>query len=114
MVQRLESERSAGNQSFSRGEWSKAVAAYTRALTIDPTHTRFNALLFCNRAAAHSKHGQLQQVSRRSRRMEGWTSWSGGWRLTPGVGEERGEGEARFSAGGKEDAEDAERRVGGT
>ncbi|KAL3896604.1 MAG: hypothetical protein SGPRY_013234, partial [Prymnesium sp.] len=62
MVQRLESERSAGNHSFSRGEWSKAVAAYTRALTIDPTHTRFNALLFCNRAAAHSKHGQLQQL----------------------------------------------------
>ena len=62
LVQRLENERSAGNEAFKRNEWSGAVAAYTRALAVDPTHARFNALLYCNRGAAHAKNGAVQQA----------------------------------------------------
>jgi DnaJ family protein C protein 7 len=62
LVQRLEAERAAGNDAFKRSDWAGAVAAYTRALGVDPTHARFNALLYCNRGAAHAKNGSLQQA----------------------------------------------------
>ncbi|KAL1522031.1 hypothetical protein AB1Y20_021676 [Prymnesium parvum] len=61
-VQRLEAERNLGNEAFKRGQNAAAAAAYTRALAVDPNHARFNALLYCNRATAHSKLGQLQQA----------------------------------------------------
>ena len=54
IVQRLETERAEGNNAFKRCDWPAAVAAYTRALAVDPTHARFNALLYCNRGAAHA------------------------------------------------------------
>ena len=53
-VQRLETERAEGNSAFKRCDWPAAVAAYTRALAVDPTHARFNAILYCNRGAAHA------------------------------------------------------------
>ena len=62
LVQRLEAERSEGNNAFKRSEWVKAIDAYTRALAVDPTHARFNSLLYCNRGAAHAKNDALQQA----------------------------------------------------
>ena len=62
LAQRLDAERNDGNSAFKRGDWAGAVAAYTRALAVDPSHLKFNALLYCNRAAAHGKQGQLQQA----------------------------------------------------
>ncbi|KOO25985.1 DNAj-like subfamily c member 7 [Chrysochromulina tobinii] len=62
LVQKLETERTAGNNAFKRGDWTQAVEAYTRALAVDPTHARFNALLYCNRGAAHAKNNALQQA----------------------------------------------------
>ena len=62
LVQRLESERCKGNDAFKRGEWATAIDAYTRALAVDPAHARFNAILYCNRGAAHAKDGSLQQA----------------------------------------------------
>ena len=61
-AQRLETERTAGNNAFKRGDWAGAVDAYTRALQVDAGHARFNALLYCNRAAAHAKKGLLSQA----------------------------------------------------
>ena len=92
-AQRLEAERAAGNGAFKRGEWANAAAAYTRALQarawaemprarpphlrlwparsergfhvsqVDPNHSRFNALLYCNRAAANGhRDGMLDQA----------------------------------------------------
>ena len=62
LVQRLESERSTGNKAFKRADWWEAIDAYTRALAIDPTHVRFNAIIYCNRGAAHAKNGSLQEA----------------------------------------------------
>ena len=61
-AQRLETERTAGNNAFKRGDWAGAVDAYTRALQVDAGHARFNALLYYNRAAAHAKKGLLSQA----------------------------------------------------
>jgi len=63
LAQRLEAARSAGNSAFKRGDWEAAVAAYSRALAVDPNHGRFNALLYCNRAAANGRRdGYLDQA----------------------------------------------------
>ena len=62
LVQLLEKERSEGNTAFKQGQWTSAVDSYTRALAVDPTHARFNSLLYCNRGAAHAKNNALQQA----------------------------------------------------
>jgi DnaJ family protein C protein 7 len=62
LAQKLDAERAEGNEAFKRQDWSAAVSAYTRALAVDPSHARFNALLYCNRGAAYGKQSQLQQA----------------------------------------------------
>lgn len=59
LAQRLEVERQAGNAAFKRGEWAAAAAGYTRGLQLDPNNGRFNALLYCNRAAANARRDSL-------------------------------------------------------
>ena len=54
--------RAEGNAAFKRGAWAAAVEAYTRALSVDPGHARFNAILYANRAAAWGHRDKLQQV----------------------------------------------------
>jgi len=58
----LISARAEGNAAFKRGAWAAAVEAYTRALAVDASHARFNALLYANRAAAWSHREKLQQA----------------------------------------------------
>jgi len=53
--------RAEGNAAFKRGAWAAAVEAYTRALSVDPGHARFNAILYANRASAWGHRDRLQQ-----------------------------------------------------
>jgi Flp pilus assembly protein TadD len=48
-VMHAENEKEAGNDAFEAGNFDKAVAAYTRALELQPT----DATLYSNRAAAY-------------------------------------------------------------
>ena len=59
LARKLEAARAAGNAAFKSGEWAAAAAGYTRGLQVDPCHGRFNAILFCNRAAAHGRQPSL-------------------------------------------------------
>ena len=58
----LSGARAEGNAAFKRGAWAAAVEAYTRALSVDPGHARFNAILYANRASAWGHRDRLQQA----------------------------------------------------
>eukprot|EP00501_MAST-03F_sp_TOSAG23-6_P001271 GSMAST32.ASY1.ANO1.1319.1 assembled CDS len=55
----LERTKKEGNDAFKRQAWMAAIDAYTRCLTIDPSHKSFNAQLYCNRAACFTKQRQF-------------------------------------------------------
>ncbi|OCT53738.1 DnaJ domain-containing protein [Cladophialophora carrionii] len=54
-MKKLDRARTAANDMFKRGKYSDAVAAYTEAITIDPTNKVTNAKLLGNRAMARIK-----------------------------------------------------------
>eukprot|EP00949_MAST-11_sp_MAST-11-sp1_P004414 g4414.t1 len=51
-VHHMQTRRECGNSEFRNSKYAKAYDAYSGALQFDPSHDNFNALLFCNRAAA--------------------------------------------------------------
>ena len=52
MVRDMQARRECGNTEFRNVKYAKAYDAYTGALQVDPAHDAYNAILYCNRAAA--------------------------------------------------------------
>ena len=52
MVRDMQTRRECGNTEFRNVKYAKAYDAYTGALQVDPCHEAYNAILYCNRAAA--------------------------------------------------------------
>ena len=52
MVRDMQARRECGNTEFRNVKYAKAYDAYTGALQVDPCHDAYNAILYCNRAAA--------------------------------------------------------------
>ena len=51
-VRDMQTRRECGNTEFRNVKYAKAYDAYTGALSVDPCHEAYNAILYCNRAAA--------------------------------------------------------------
>ena len=54
-VKNLSKTKDRGNQAFKRGQWQVAIDEYSAALLIDPELKKFNAKLYCNKAACLMK-----------------------------------------------------------
>jgi DnaJ family protein C protein 7 len=61
-MKKLDRARTAANDMFKRGKYSDAVAAYTEAITIDPTNKVTNAKLLGNRAMARIKIKEYEEA----------------------------------------------------
>jgi DnaJ family protein C protein 7 len=51
-VKALEKTKAAGNEHFKNRKWADAVQSYSECLDVDPQAKKYNAKVFCNRAAA--------------------------------------------------------------
>ena len=54
-VKKLSKTKERGNQAFKTGRWQQAIDEYSAALLIDPELKKFNAKLYCNKAACLMK-----------------------------------------------------------
>eukprot|EP00474_Spongospora_subterranea_P002612 CRZ03070.1 hypothetical protein [Spongospora subterranea] len=61
-VKRLEKLKEAGNAAFKAGRMQEAFDLYSEVLQVDPKNGRFNAVIFCNRAAVAIKKSMFQQA----------------------------------------------------
>ena len=52
LVREMQARRECGNTEFRNVKYAKAYDAYSGALNLDPSHDSYNAILYCNRAAA--------------------------------------------------------------
>eukprot|EP00899_Mesostigma_viride_P015992 jgi/Mesvir1/24394/Mv11062-RA.1 len=58
-VSKMLAHKAAGNRAFSSGEYDKAIACYNDALACDSRPRPFNAIVYCNRAAAEQALGLI-------------------------------------------------------
>lgn len=61
-MKKLDRAKTEANNLFKQGKYSEAVAAYTEALTIDPTNKATNAKLLGNRAMARIKIKEFEEA----------------------------------------------------
>lgn len=54
-IRSIERNRKQGNDAFSSGDYEQAVEEYTTGIEVDPENDKYNATLYCNRAAAYMK-----------------------------------------------------------
>ena len=54
-VKKLSKTKERGNEAFKKRSWQAAIDEYSAALQIDPELKKFNAKLYCNKAACLMK-----------------------------------------------------------
>jgi DnaJ family protein C protein 7 len=62
LIKKGEALKEQGNVAFKAGKWDAAAAAYSEALTLDPSNNVFNSKLLCNRATALAKAGKTAEA----------------------------------------------------
>jgi DnaJ family protein C protein 7 len=58
ILQVIDVEKEKANEIFKKGEYPKAIEAYTKLLELDPDNKNFNSTILSNRALCHQKLGK--------------------------------------------------------
>jgi DnaJ family protein C protein 7 len=58
----MKHEKSAGNAAFRAGRYERAYEKYTSSLNVDAHADEYNAILYCNRAAASMALGHFDKA----------------------------------------------------